>query len=935
MLSIGSVGVGGIDYYTSELAESREDYYTGHGEAPGRWGGALAGEVGLAGQVEPEVFHRLLSGGTVIDADGQEHTVGVSENAGNGVSVRAVDLTFSPDKTFSALHAMAPPEVQARMLAVHHEAVAATMARIQADACITRRGKGGAKSVDGAGMIWAEFDHRTSRAADPQVHTHVVVANRTRAEDGKWLTLEGGTLRQAAKGHGQMYQALVRAGMVRELGVSYEPVSENGQAGVEGLDELCRGWSKRHEQIVTAATQRKAEMVAQLGRALSITEERKIEKVAVIDTRAAKDPNLVGDDTSLYGRLRTEAAAQGWDWDRASREVLGQVQLREWEDPNRVTEDAYARLSERASFYRWDIRGAVAASMDPAATGSTEELALRIDGLAAALEADSRLRDMSGDLERPEGVEVRASDGRPVTWRPGLVRFTTEAAEERQERISRHGVEGRGTMAPAGVRSVRGALEGLSEDQAEAVRRITAEDRVTALVGPAGAGKTRTLGAVAQVADAEGWRVVPVAYTGKASQELAASIGRDASTVDSLLGQLDRGRSQLGEDDLVVVDEAAMVSDAKLDRLLEYAERGNARVVVAGDHHQLAPVEGVGGGFAVLAEANGVELESIHRFNEEWEGPASLRLREGDASVLDTYAQHDRIKEGSREQMEGQLLADYLADRGDGARSLMVVDTNDEARRLAGQAQAWRAEVNEVDLSRTAQLREGAGAGKGDEIRTRHNDRQLRTTGGSWVANGDTWEVTRVRDDGGVMARSLSGRGVAHLPGEYLTEHAELAYAGTTETTQGATIDRSRGLINERANRPDVYIPLTRGRQSNVAYVVTDADPRSEFDRPAPLDGRQILTDALAKESRAAGSIRADREAVEAEVAASSPADRARQAIAGRRERETNLASELGIAWNPDAAGTEKAKQAIALQRAAREQDRTQDLPGGRQGLER
>ncbi len=90
------------------------------------------------------------------------------------------------------------------------------MARVEKDACITRRGKGGTEKVDGAGMIWAEFDHRTSRAGDPQVHTHVVVANRTHDEGGRWRALEGGTLRQAAKGHGQMYQALMRAGMIQE-----------------------------------------------------------------------------------------------------------------------------------------------------------------------------------------------------------------------------------------------------------------------------------------------------------------------------------------------------------------------------------------------------------------------------------------------------------------------------------------------------------------------------------------------------------------------------------------------------------------------------------------------------------------------------------------------------------------------------------------------
>lgn len=185
------------------------------------------------------------------------------------------------------------------------------------------------------------------------------------------------------------------------------------------------------------------------------------------------------------------------------------------------------------------------------------------------------------------------------------------------------------------------------------------------------------------------------------------------------------------------------------------------------------------------------------------------------------------------------------------------------------------------------------------------------------------------------MAHSLSGRGTAHLPGDYLAEHAELAYAGTTETTQGATIDRSPGLINERADRPDIYIALSRGRDTNMAYVITEGDPRSEYAQAQTLDGRQVLAQALTRESGAAGSIREARVDTRAEVVASDPIERARQVVVAQRQRDAERAKELGVAWNPDATGIEKAKQVTALQRAAREQDRARDLPGGRDGLER
>jgi conjugative relaxase-like TrwC/TraI family protein len=125
--------------------------------------------------------------------------------------VAAFDLTFSAPKSVSVLFAIADEVLSAALLEAHERAVAAAFGYVEREACFTRRGRNGVRRVRGDGFVAAAYRHRLSRAGDPQLHTHVVVANMTRAE-GRWTSLEAHSLYEHKSAAGALYRSCVAGG---------------------------------------------------------------------------------------------------------------------------------------------------------------------------------------------------------------------------------------------------------------------------------------------------------------------------------------------------------------------------------------------------------------------------------------------------------------------------------------------------------------------------------------------------------------------------------------------------------------------------------------------------------------------------------------------------------------------------------------------------
>lgn len=170
MLSLGKLAPGQQEYYLDTVAKGAEEYYTGAKEAPGEWHGSASARLGLAGEVDAAAFASVLA---------HRHP-GTGDSLTGGrwhPAVAGFDATFSAPKSVSLLLALNAPETSNEVRNAHDASVRAVLGFLESQASVGRRGRGGLFSVPGDGFVAAAFRHRTSRAAEPQLHTHVVVAN--------------------------------------------------------------------------------------------------------------------------------------------------------------------------------------------------------------------------------------------------------------------------------------------------------------------------------------------------------------------------------------------------------------------------------------------------------------------------------------------------------------------------------------------------------------------------------------------------------------------------------------------------------------------------------------------------------------------------------------------------------------------------------------
>ena len=201
VLSSAKIGAASWRYYTNAVACRVTEYYLGEGEAPGRWHGRGLEALGLVpgARVGEGQLEALLARGL--------HP-GTGERLGRAWRKDAVtgfDLTFSVPKSVSVLAALRP-ELSEQIVDACEIAVARSIAWLEDNACFSRRGHNGVEHVEGDGYVAAAFRHRTSRAGDPQLHTHALLLNKLRCVDGVWRTLDGTELFDHKKSAGMIYQ---------------------------------------------------------------------------------------------------------------------------------------------------------------------------------------------------------------------------------------------------------------------------------------------------------------------------------------------------------------------------------------------------------------------------------------------------------------------------------------------------------------------------------------------------------------------------------------------------------------------------------------------------------------------------------------------------------------------------------------------------------
>ena len=777
MLNVGKLRRGGENYYLNSVARGVEDYYLGSGEAPGYWLSSGSSAAGLRGQVGEHALRNILNArdpktGELLLAKPRDDRV------------PGFDLTFRAPKSVALLHALGPKEASNEVVNAHDAAVAAALKYMESVASGARRGHAGHRTIGSDGFIAAGFRHRTSRAGDPLLHTHVLVANLLHGEDGKWGSLDARFLFGHAKTAGYLYQAHLRFELTQKLGVEWTDV-HNGTADIEGIPRAA----------IEAFSTRRREIEAALGEGDTSAPAA---QVAALQTRRAKNYAVAPD--ALLEEWREKAQHLG-----LTNEVLASTLQRSLEPV----------------VHRDDIESDLASANGLTAASSTFSRREVIQGLCDRSKGGAKVAQVlawaDSFLDSPQVVRIdhaRTADPRFTT--PGML--DVELGVVRNALRRRHDEVG---LVPDGV--VDRAIEhrpSLEADQVEMVRRITTSGAgVEAVVGKAGTGKTFALAAAREAWDASGHEVIGCSLAARAAQELESGAGIRSHTLARLLMDLDDERSGgLPENAVIVVDEAAMVGTRDLSRLLDHAERSRSKVVLVGDDQQLPEIE-AGGSFRGLRRRGTlVELSQVRRQPTRWERDALDLIRSGNAKeAMQAYLQRDRIVSGpSPEATRSQLVSDWWEAYRDEPRSVMIAARRSDVADLNARA---RHELRNAGVLGNDEVQVGRSAFSiGDSVMALRNDSHLG------VINGTRGVVTGIDRD----LRNVTidtGRTSVTLPATYLDKgNLQHAYAITGHKAQGMTTDRCFVLADETLYREWAYVAMSRGRVENSLYVVVGDD---------------------------------------------------------------------------------------------------------------
>ncbi|WCA60500.1 Ti-type conjugative transfer relaxase TraA [Agrobacterium tumefaciens] len=456
----------------------------------------------------------------------------------------------------------------------------------------------------------------------------------------------------------------------------------------------------------------------------------------------------------------------------------------------------------------------------------------------AAVLASPALVELQAEHIDPETGDVsnaRYSTREMIELESAMAKRAMRMAHARRHGVDRHHVDRAIEKQDAAIRaSAENAPARLSDEQRHAIEHITGPERIAAVVGFAGAGKSTMLAAARAAWEAQGYQVHGAALSGKAAEGLEESSGIESRTLASWSYSWDHGRDLIGRGDVFVIDEAGMVGSRQLARFIGEAEERGAKIVLVGDHEQLQAI-GAGAPFRAIAEQIGhVELSDIRRQRHDWQRQASVAFATHKTTEgLAAYRDHGDIHFAeSREAAMAEIVRDYVVDSAehpDGTR-VAIAHRRADVRALNA---AIRSELqNRQRLERSHGLGAGGERGDGEDggervFQTNNGKRAfaagdriifLENNRDLAVKNGMLGTVEHVRK--GLIIARLDGRGGDSVSIPTDTYQAiDHGYATTIHKNQGATVDRAFVLASSTMDRHLTYVAMTRHRDSVQLYA--------------------------------------------------------------------------------------------------------------------
>ncbi len=783
--------------------------------------------------------------------------------SGQKQPVAGYDLVFTPAKSVSVLWALGTADTRRAVSEAHQAAVAKAMAFMEKNASKTRTGRAGIAQIDTAGFVVAAFDHRDSRAGDPGLHTHCAVSTKVLGADGKWRSIDGREVFRFGVAMSETYNTAIEDELRSRLGVGFvdrltargaRPVRE-----VDGIDlRLIEVFSSRRSEIERRLAELVRQYRAQHGKDPSKPIQLRLAQQATLETRRGKEaPRAFGEQQAEW--MQTAARVLGVTDDQVTGQIemavgRGVVELRSRD----VDVEAYGQAvveavtEHRGQWRESHLRAEAERMLRPVTVDSAGDR----DRLVTAVTSAALRASVKINLPAPERIPAQLSrgDGMSVFVPHGAPRYTSVSVIDAEIRIveaARQPVLP--VVAPAVFAATLRSFPGpLDPGQVALAREFACGERVLgAGIGPAGAGKTTTLRLTVAALRDVGSDMVALAPSAAAAQVLRDELGVGADTVDMFLTRARHGNVEVKRGQVLVIDEAGMMSTPKLDEIIAIAASVGAHVRLIGDPRQLNAI-GAGGALRLVAEeAGAVELYEVHRFLDAGEAAATLLLRDHKPQALDWYEANDRISAGPRDTQQYDIVTAWRRDIDSGTGSIMIASTREAVAALSELARDGRIAAGLIDLSRTVALGNGASASVGDVIVTRMNDRFNQRGDGDYVKNGDIWIVQDVTGSGTIMARHVTKGDVVALRREYVAANVELGYAATITRAQGMTVDRAHVLVDARMRAREFYVAMTRGRLANQAYVVTDDPADIEVDhKHEPTQwSRHVLEQVLRNET--------------------------------------------------------------------------------------
>ena len=776
-------------YYESLATE---DYYELGGEPAGYWLGQLQSAMHLNDEVQVGELGKMLQGYHPITGEALASNAGTEHKGG-------WDMTFSAPKGVSVAWALSNAETKTAIQNAQKKAVEAGVRFLEKYAFSSRDRGEMSGSINQ--VIAAAYEHSTSRMQDPQLHTHVLVANLGLRVDGSVCAIDFDSRWKLATG--AVYRAEL-AYELQQLGFHIEP-EMNKSFSINGIPKnLCDAFSKRRTAILEQAEKHGVTSAQGMQIATFATRENKTGEIS---------------RSQLFAQWQSEAMQLGYQSDLVQQCQNFRSTEHSLLNPIEIFSELHQQMS---TFTPQQLYHAVAVASQ------------------GHLHANGVNQYVDKILHDPELVQLQAINHKLDR---GLdqteLRFTTQAQLTLEKHLldqakqRQHETKHQIVIDPLLIEHAN-----LTREQQLALEHITTQSGgVKIIQGMAGTGKGYLLGVAHLAWENVGLDVRGATLAAKAAQGLQESTQIPSQTLHSLIHQLNTEKTELTRKTVLVIDEAGMVGSRQLAQILDYADQVKAKVVLIGDSQQLQPID-AGGAFRLLAQNLGyASLQNIQRQKmlEDRKIVMQLSTGQSEQALAAMRKQGSLHVQSTQEKVIENLIEDWWQAKikQPFASALMLAGTRNDLYRLnqaarlkmhkSGQLGA-NCEVETI-LNDVSTSREFA---VGDQILFCKNQRRLG------IINGDVgilkkiqinqdghWQFQVEREDSKIVEFSLTDD--ENIKSAYTA--IDHAYAISVHKAQGMTVDHAFVLSSDAMmDREWSYVAASRAREKTHFYCSAEIE---------------------------------------------------------------------------------------------------------------